>query len=194
MCIECSQRLVEQQHRRSKGKCARQCHALLLAPRQLRRTPPFKSSEPNSLDHPLRRAFTVHPIHSLHAQSIGNVAEYVEMREQCVTLKDHANFSVPRRHCPDIPAIDQKAPSLHRKQARNKTEHRGLSTTACADHRKQFAGCNLERKRVNSLGSIGIAVAKLLEHNAHRAAPVAWAESLAAARASTSNTTVAAQA
>jgi hypothetical protein len=104
--VERRERFVEQQDFRLEGKRARQRDALLLSAREQGRAARCVFGEPYPFEHLECAGTAPVPVDASHAQPVGHVIHYAQMRKQRILLEHHAGFATPHRHAGDICSAD----------------------------------------------------------------------------------------
>ena len=146
--IERGERLVEQQHLRTDGEGARDRHALLLAAGELSRIAlgvGFHADETQAFRHTL-----AHDLRSGAArpQAEGDILLGPHMREKGVVLHHHADIARVRRKIGDVAVSDRDPPAARAHEPCHGTQCRRLARPGRADERRDLAGPDRERQRI----------------------------------------------
>ncbi len=96
LCVERTERLVEQQHARLVRECARERDALLLAARQLARQAMVVAFERNELEQLRAPAAPLFAAHAAGTQRELDVVGHGHVAKQRVVLEHEADFALPR--------------------------------------------------------------------------------------------------
>ncbi len=144
--VQVGERLVQQQQARLRRERARQRDALLLAARELVRIRLRGGGEPDQREHRIDapRAFAGGQL----AQPERDVARDGEVREERVVLEHHADAALLGRHANrgagDDAAAEGDRAALHRLEAGEAAQHRGLAAAGGAEQAADDAGCERE--------------------------------------------------
>ena len=89
--VQRRQRLIEQQRARVDGQRTGQCHALLLAARQLAHRPVLKTLQAHQLQQLHCLLAPCSQVHAAQLETVRHIAEHMQVREQRVVLEHHAH-------------------------------------------------------------------------------------------------------
>ena len=155
--IERTERLVEQQHRRTLHQRPRQRHALLLTTRELGDPAPFhprKADEIERLPDPPARA---RPRDALHFETVGDIALDPQMREQRIALEDGVGGSFIGLAAGDVDAFDLDLSARRIDKSPDDAQRRRLAAAAWSKQREELAAIDRERD-ADRLGAHGVNV------------------------------------
>ena len=146
--IERAERLIEEQHARLNGQCARQGHALALPAGNLRRQPLFITLELDQLEqlsHSRGHRGAVGPFPARqHAQAEGDILEDVHVLEERVMLEDKPGAAFVGALARDFLVAEGNPARVGNFEAGNNAQERGLAAAARAKQGEQFAGAHLK--------------------------------------------------
>src|SRR5262249_16034596 len=143
--VECTQRLVTQQHGRMDHDRARQRDALLLDARKLGGLALLKAGEGDMGQGGGHALIDLAPLHPAHAQPEGNVLGDGAMGKERVGLKDHAHVAPVRGHSRHVATADQDAPLIGRLKTGDEAQRRRLAAARWSKQRKELARMDIER-------------------------------------------------
>ena len=169
--IEIRQRLVEQQHARTRCQRAGKRHALLLAAGERGHRTCFKPLKINHREDFAHPRVTCIARQLFVRQPIADVLTYRQMREEGVMLKDHAAAAIERRALGDVVAVEEDPACVDLLESRDQSQQRGLAAAARPEQRHQLAFGNLERY-IGDHGSHAESLRHAIEaHRAHCGIP-----------------------
>jgi hypothetical protein len=142
--IERRQRLVEKQCFRVRDQRARKRHTLLLAARQLRRSPVGVGLHLHELQHLKRLCLARLLVDALHLQAEGDVVDEVEMRKERVILKHHRRTAIGGTGMGDLALRKHDVAFGHRLMSGSHAQRRRLAATGWTEQAAIGAGRHLE--------------------------------------------------
>ena len=142
--IERSQGFIEQQHTRLVHQRTRQCNALSLPTRQFAGAAPAKPSQGNQLQCLFSTAVALGFTHAAYHQAIGNIVDYVQVREQGVVLEHRIHVAPKWRHTLGGFAEDFYVTCGRLFETRDESQTGSFARTGGPEHGKKLAFHNLE--------------------------------------------------
>ena len=142
--VEVRGRLVEQLHVRAAGDRPPEPDPLLLPARQLRGTPIGKPADAQAIEDRMRLASRVGPGPAVPLERVRDRLEGREMRPQRRGLEHDTDVAPLRRLEPTLvgheSAAQRDRPGLHRQEARDRREQRGLARAGRPEQRQHLPG------------------------------------------------------
>ena len=150
--VKVAQWLIEQQQARLGHQRTRQCHALLLATRKLRRQARFQTAQTNQINRAVAAFLQGGACRVRQFERVGHIGEHAHVRPDGVILKDHAQTALVGRqsltaqgagnHFP----TDRDTATVGRLEAGDQAHQNGLAAARRTQQRKALAVLDLERQ------------------------------------------------
>jgi hypothetical protein len=137
--VEVRQRLVEQQHVGLDHEGPRQGHPLLLAAGQLERRDPADPRQAHELEHLLHPAADLRATDAAAPESVRDVLEHAEVREERVVLEDDRGGPALRGEVVHTPVLDPDLAGIRPDEARDQAQERRLPAPGRPEKRKKLA-------------------------------------------------------
>ncbi len=165
--VQRTERLVEQQCRRTIDERASQGDPLLLPPRQLARAPALQPLELHDAEDRKDPLAVLGTRHLLHLQPEGDVVVDRHVGEERVLLEDHVHRPAVRRHPGHVLALEQHAALVRHLEACDHAERRRLPAATRPEQREELAFPDGERHVPHGLG-LAVALGDAFQSNPDR--------------------------
>ena len=163
LLVERAQRLVHQYQIGLEDQCAGNCDPLLLAARELGRTPPSEAGELDHLQRLLDPPVRLVARHATHLQGKEEVLLHRHVGEQRVVLEHHADATLVRRDVVDRPAVENDLavgrglePGEHHQACR-------LARAGRPEHGQELPLCDIQIEALDDQGHPVVALLNIVE-------------------------------
>src|SRR5262249_19902913 len=139
LLVERAQRLVEEEHGRTRDESPGEGHPLLLPARELARIARPVRGQLHESEGPAHSPFDLTARHPRHAEAKGHVLEHGAVGEEGVVLEDHAHVAPVGRHQIHALALDEDVARGRLHESRHRAQARSLSATGGAEKSEKLA-------------------------------------------------------
>ncbi len=138
-CVECRERLVEEEHARPRGESAGERDALLLAPRQLERVALAEAGQADELQHFVDAGAALVGGDAGDPEAEADIVLDVHVREQRIGLEHHSDLALVRWQRRDVLAFDQDGAGVGALEAGDHPQDRGLAAAGGPEQGHELA-------------------------------------------------------
>ena len=142
--VQCSQRLVQQQHLGAVDQGAGDGDALLLAAGQTFYPTMVIAAQTHDAQHFVDTVVDLLLIDIGHPKAKGDVFIYIQMREQSIALEDGVDLPLIGRHVRDLLSVKQHTAGSGRQEAADDPQSGGFTAAGRAQQREKFMVIKIE--------------------------------------------------
>ena len=147
--VEIAERLVKKQYPRLDHQCAGQSDSLLLAAGKLGWTSFLSSRKINLFESGRNTALDLAAFYFSFSQTKRDVFENIEVRPQCIILKNQADVPAPRRHVVHRLVVQIDNPLVRCNKSRNDPQQGGFTAAAGSEEGEELSLLDIQADAAN---------------------------------------------